>query len=225
MEELLWAICSGSVKKIRLLPISKLTFTKKNMKGFTPLLLAARTLGPVYTEVYYDTKKKLYSANLGDGEQMCALHFACFARDRNFVLQFFKLCIELEFVDIAHALLRRGADVSIASPYGLTAIFMAEGKYADGQPRVHSTPYYQDASVVKILLRYGANLSIMDHFDESHLHKAFCEADDEVVTMMLEVHSQCLVNPVNANGFSHLHIACNAGRVIKPLNALVRPDS
>ena len=84
MEELFRAICSRNIQKIRSLPITKVTFRKKNVKGLTPLLVAASTLGPVYAEVY-NTKKRLYAANLGDGEQMSTLHFACLARDGNFV--------------------------------------------------------------------------------------------------------------------------------------------
>ena len=84
IKQLFRAISSGRVEEIRFLPLSKLSFAKKNKKGFTPLLLAARIHGPIYTEVY-NAKKKLYGEKLDEGEQMSALHFACCARDRSFV--------------------------------------------------------------------------------------------------------------------------------------------
>ena len=78
------AIESGNVKEINSLLQNKLSFVKKDKNGFTPLLLAATKLGPVYKAVY-NAKKKLYYDELGEGEQMSALHFACCAGDREFV--------------------------------------------------------------------------------------------------------------------------------------------
>ena len=114
------------------------------------------------------------------------------------------LACKYGLVDVVEALLHHGADVNKQTDLS-------------GYTPLHLT---RDASVVKVLLRYGANLGIIDHYNNSPLHKAFGGASDEVIALMLEGHGQCPVNPVDRKGYSHLHIACRKGSVVAIKNIL-----
>ena len=81
--ELFTAIVFEDEENMTSLLKNKLSFMQKDKQGFTPLLLAC-SLRKGYTEVY-KAKKKLYGEKLGEGEPMSALHFACCARDCNFI--------------------------------------------------------------------------------------------------------------------------------------------
>ena len=98
--------------------------------------------------------------------------------------------------DVVEDLIHRGADVN-----------MQIG------PR-NNTPLHvtKSASVVKVLIKYGANLVARDKRGSTPLHCAFHKHNHEAIEAMLECHGQYQANPVdNLFGISHLHIACRWG--------------
>ena len=115
------------------------------------------------------------------------------------------LACKYGLVDVVEAFLHHGANVNIQND--TTPDLM------DKYIRKRCTPLHmaQNASIVKILLRYGANLDTKDSFGDTPLHRAFYEDNNEVVEAMFQGHGQCKANPTDRSGISHLHIACLRG--------------
>ena len=110
--------------------------------------------------------------------------------------------------DVVHFLCEKGADLNVQNKHGLTAVLCAADK--------------NFTSLVRTLVKFGANLKLTDNQGFSLLHKAVLSSNLDLVQFLLEECALLLdINASSDEGFTPLHQAALHGhnKIIKVLLA------
>jgi len=111
--------------------------------------------------------------------------------------------------DVVHFLCEKGADLNVQNKHGLTPVLCAADK--------------NFTSLVRILVKFGANLRLTDNQGFSLLHKAVLSSNLDLVQFLLEECGFLLdINASSDEGFTPLHQAALHGhnKIIKALLAI-----
>ncbi|KAJ8686468.1 hypothetical protein QAD02_022262 [Eretmocerus hayati] len=78
---------------------------------------------------------------------------------------------------------------------------------------LHLSIEYKHSELIELMLDYGADFNIQNDEGKSALHLAFDLNMKDIVKLFLNKCTNFHQNPVDGDGFSHLHIACIEGEV------------
>ena len=178
-----FAVERGDVELIEILLENGANICIQDNNGLSPLHLASERRNYIIVE-----KMLLFSngalENLIDNNGVSHLHIACIVNN----------------VDIVNRYLQSGVQVNLATKNGETPL--------------HFAVKFNCVATVKLLLKNNADITVQEITNGlTPLHVASENQNNEIINIILSVHSNTIINPVNKMGFSHFHIICMNNRV------------
>ncbi|KAJ8665291.1 hypothetical protein QAD02_006953 [Eretmocerus hayati] len=159
----------------------------KCKKGLTPLHLAVNRNSKFIIDLILKAHgKDSKSINPVDGSGFSHFHAACMRNNPK----------------VVHGFLKRGVEIN-------NAVDLTSSQWPGWTP-LHFAADYECIETVKLLLQYGADMSIKNGKNLTALHTAIQGNNKEIIDVILSAHvtNSKESNPVDDRGFSHFHAAC-----------------
>ncbi|XP_008216084.1 ankyrin-1-like [Nasonia vitripennis] len=178
-----YAVKWSDLELIELLLDKGACISEVDENGETPLCFAMKNRNTKVVDLLLSSDY-VNGVNVLDNDRFSHLHIACIRNNLRIVEQ---------FIDF-------GVDIN-------DTVNFTSKEWAGYTP-LHFAVENKSQSVVELLVRHGANLSIKNAKAMTPLHLAVQKQNDTIVDLILSSKNVAIFNPVDNYGLSHFHIAC-----------------